>query len=160
MTKTKKEFFLFQMILAALGIIALVLFLVLPVAYINNGIQDGGVNGISSIFGVVVSISGQAVTFSSVNGVGLTILILALLASVLTGFMTKYGRGFLIVSSVLLLAAVILTCTYHTSWLFLNGGGQFPRPEWQCGGGQVTAAALMIVQMIGNIVLFRLLKTK
>lgn len=168
MKKTKKEFVLLQLILAILGVLAIVIFLVFPVAYINNGLDKGGVNGLSSTFGLVVSIKktngggSTTVPFTPINWVGLIIILLTLIASICTGFMTRYGRGFLIASSVLLLASVVLTCTYHTSWLFSNmgGGSKFPKAEWQCGAGQVIAAALMIVQGIGNIVAFRLLKTK
>lgn len=163
MANTKKDFRFLPFALAILGVLAIVIFLVFPVAYINNGLYDGGINGLSSIFGMSVKIGSstgvyRALNFRPINGVGLTILILALVASVCSGFLAKYGRGFYIFSTILLLVAVILTCLYHTSWIAINVGNSFPQGEYQCGAGQVIAAALMILEGIGNIVAFRLLK--
>ncbi len=160
MANTKKDFRFLPFALAILGVLAIVIFLVFPVAYNNDGSSNiGGINGLSSVFGMDVSIGSINLKFRPVNGVGLTILILTLVASVCSGFLAKYGRGFYIFSTVLLLTAVIFTCLYHTSWIYSNMGGQTNRVYGlQCGAGQVIAAALMILEGIGNIVAFRLLK--
>ena len=102
MNKLQKELKFVPLILAIMGIVSIILFLAFPVAYINNALYDGGINGFSSVFGLSVKIgSTLTLNFSPINGVGLTILILVLLASLCSGFMSKYGRGFYIFSTIL-----------------------------------------------------------
>lgn len=162
MRKEKNNVNLPAIILGVAAILALLLFIVAPVAQVG-GIFNCGIQGYSSIFGISQKLSGKLIehklSFQTVNGVGISLLILYVLTAVFSGCFSKYGRGFFIASTIIDIAIAILVFTYHSSWVKINFHDS-KIIELYPGWGQMISGIIICVHAIGNLVAYKLAKSE
>ncbi len=162
MRKEKNNTNLPAIILGIAAILALLLFVVAPVAQVG-GIFNCGIQGYSSIFGITQKLSGdligQKLNFQTVNGVGISLLILYILTVAFSGFFSKYNRGFFIASVIVDIVIAILVFTYHSSWVKINFHNS-KVIELYPGWGQMISGIIICVHAIGNLVAYKLAGNK
>lgn len=155
MNRKSTEKNLFPLILGIISVVALIAFLVLPVAYIDRGMAEGGFMGFISVFGgdVVIGSGNYALNyhFNPVNGWGIAIVCMLIVSGVLSFVLARYGRGFYYVSTVINVFNAILLFMYHSNWVYLNAP-TLPNGVCLVGAGQIIAAVLVIVAALGNLV--------
>ncbi len=162
MRKEKNNANLPAIILGVAAVLALFLFVVAPVAQVG-GMFNCGLQGYSSIFGITQKLSGKLIehtlNFQTVNGVGISLLILYVLTAVFSGVFSKYSRGFFVASVVIDVAIAILVFTYHSSWVNLNYHDS-KIIDLYPGWGQMISGLIICVHAIGNLVAYKLAGNK
>lgn len=162
MSKERKSINKVAIVLGIIAIISFASFLLFDVSYVN-GIYDTGIKGFNSIFGISQTISGTggkfSLKFTTVNGIGITLLLLFLLSAILSGWFSNYGKGYYIAAIIVDLIIIILTFTYCSSWVKLNISSSKVLNNLNVGFGQITSGVLMCIHLIGCGVGYKLAGT-
>lgn len=144
-----KKINLFPIVLAAIGFLALLAFLLIGVARIAvYGGNEGPLLGFYSAFGIRFKFLGSPVHFSGVNWWGLAVMVVIALASVCSGILTKNHRGWYYVSAVLAVVAAFIVFFYHKSIVKMNS---VSFSIVRIGAGQIISGSLLAIMAIGNV---------
>ncbi len=152
MKKEKSK--ILPIILGLSSLIALVLFVFLPI----GSSTFGSITGYNSIFGITQNISNLKLYFNGVNGVGLTMFIFFILSALLSGLLGYYKRSLYIVSCLIEVILIIFLFTYHSTWAVktIPPVGYFDHLE--IGVGPIISAIIMIIHALADLVAFKLAK--
>ena len=142
-----KKFNLFPIVLAAIGFFALVTFCWFGVGRV--AVAHGNYQSIIGLFSTL-GIDFKQVILTFPNWWGLIIMALIVIASICSGLLTRFHRGWYYVSTVLAAITAFIVFFYHKKILLMNDTNTIISVV-RIGAGQIMSGSLLVIMAIGNV---------